>query len=316
MDVRRAGASGLAFSALGLGTMGWGQGTDAHEAREILRTFRDAGGTLVDTAASYGDGAAEAVLGSVLSADPGLRRDLVVATKAGLGRAGGARSVDLSRRGLLGALDASLDRLDADHVDLWQLQSFTDAVPLAETLSACEAALASGRVRYVGVSGVAAWQLALTVATAAGSRFGAAPVSVAAEYSLVNRAAEGELGAAARHLGVGLLAWAPLGRGVLTGKYRTGVPRESRGASPQLAGYVERYLDERGRRVVAGVATAADGLGLAPAQVSLAWALARPGVAAVLAGPRTAAQLRELLPGAERPLPPEITAALDEVSAA
>jgi len=295
--------------------MGWGQVTDTHEARELLRAFRDAGGTLVDTAASYGDGAAERVLGAVLAADPGLRRGLVVATKAGVDRAAGARAVDLSRRGLLTALDASLDRLDGDHVDLWQLQSFPEAVPLAETLSACEAALATGRVRYVGVCGTAAWQLALWVATAAGSRFGAAPVTVAAEHSLLNRGVEGELGAAAHHLGVGLLAWAPLGRGVLTGKYRTGVPRDSRGASPQLAGFVERYLGSRGRQVTEAVATAADGLGLDPAQVALAWALARPGVTAVLTGPRTAAQLRDLLPAVEARLPAEITAVLDEVSA-
>lgn len=316
MEVRSAGGSGLGVSVLGLGTMGWGRATDAHEARDLLRVFTDAGGTLVDTAASYGEGAAESVLGAVLTEDPGLRRRVLVSTKAGVGRVSGARAVDLSRRGLLSSLDASLDRLDADHVDLWQLQAFGDTVPLAETLSACEAALATGRARYVGIAGVAAWQLALVAASASGSRFGAAPVTVGAEYSLLNRTPEHDLLAAARHVGVGLLAWSPLGRGVLTGKYRAGTPRDSRGASSgQLAVFVERYLDARGRRVVEGVATAAEGLGLAPAQVSLAWTLGRAGVTAVLAGPRTATQLRELLPAIGRALPVEIVAALDEVSA-
>jgi aryl-alcohol dehydrogenase-like predicted oxidoreductase len=315
VELRSAGGSGLGVSVLGLGTMGWGANTDAHEARELLKIFADAGGTLVDTAASYGEGAAESVLGAVLGADPGLRRRLVLATKAGVGRAGGTRVLDLSRRGLLAALDASLDRLDVDHVDLWQLQAFSDAVPLAETLSAGEIALATGRARYVGVAGVNAWQLALSVATASGSRVGSAAVTVGAEYSLLNRIPERDLLAAARQVAVGCLAWSPLGRGVLTGKYRAGTPRDSRGASGHLASFVERYLDERGRRVVEGVATAAEGLGLSPAQVSLAWVLGRPGVTAVLVGPRTVAQLRELLPALGRPLPAEIVGALDEVSA-
>jgi aryl-alcohol dehydrogenase-like predicted oxidoreductase len=315
VELRSAGGSGLGVSVLGLGTMGWGANTDAHEARELLKIFADAGGTLVDTAASYGEGAAESVLGAVLGADPGLRRP-APRRPSWRGRgAGGTRVVDLSRRGLLAALDASLDRLDVDHVDLWQLQAFSDAVPLAETLSAGEIALATGRARYVGVAGVNAWQLALSVATASGSRVGSAAVTVGAEYSLLNRIPERDLLAAARQVAVGCLAWSPLGRGVLTGKYRAGTPRDSRGASGQLASFVERYLDDRGRRVVEGVATAAEGLGLSPAQVSLAWVLGRPGVTAVLVGPRTVAQLRELLPALGRPLPAEIVGALDEVSA-
>ena len=314
VDTRRVGTSGLSVSSIGLGTMTWGRETSEEDAAEQLRAFVDAGGTLVDTAAGYADGDSERLLGRLL-ADEGLAGEVVVATGSGVGRRGGVRVVDVGRRALLGDLDASLDRLGRDHVDLWQVQAFSPGVPLAETLSACEAALASGRTRYVGVSDHRSWQLALAVAGLRESRFGALPVSDQVEYSLLDRSAEAELVPAARHLGVGLLARSPLGRGVLTGKYRTGVPADSRAASPTWSAFVERYADRRSRRVVEAVCTAADGLGVAPLQVALAWVRDRPGVASAVAGARTAAQWRTVLGSAGVTLPPEIVTALDEVSA-
>ena len=327
VEVRRVGTSGLRVSALGLGTTGWARDTDADAAGEQLRAFVDAGGTLVDAAANDADGAGEALLGRLL-ADAGLASEVVVATTAGLGYRSGRVVADLGRRGLLGALDASLDRLGRDHVDLWQLHAWPVDSPLEEALSACEAAVASGRTRYVGVSDFAAWQLALAVAGSRGSRFGATPVSDQVEYSLLERSPEGELAAAAGHLGIGLIGRSALGRGVLTGEYRDGVPADSRAASPSRSGVAARGGEpaarrgepaaRRGepaaRRVVAAVATAADGLGVAPAQVALAWARDRPGVAAVLAGARTAAQWRTALGSVDVTLPAEIRAALDEVS--
>ncbi|MGH3492248.1 MAG: aldo/keto reductase, partial [Sciscionella sp.] len=154
MLTRYLGRTGLSVSRIGLGTMMWGSDTDATEAAEQLRAFVDAGGTLIDTAYGYGEGASETLIGELLGTVVS-RDDVIIATKAGIGRAQGERVVDVSRRALLHDLEVSLERLGVDYVDLWQLHTWSDDVPLDETLSALDAALADGRVRYVGVSNYA-----------------------------------------------------------------------------------------------------------------------------------------------------------------
>ena len=308
MQQRRVGHSGLRVSRLGLGTWLWGQDTDEHEARDQLTAFVDAGGNLVDTAAGYGEGLSEEVLGSLIG-EVVDRDDLVIATKAGSASAGGT-----SRGALLGQLDASLRRLGLDHVDLWQVHGWSDDAPWQETLSVLDVAVSTGRVRYAGVSNYTGWQTALaqTWQTAVPGRAPMAATQV--EYSLLNRAVELEVLPAATALGLGVLAWAPLGRGVLTGKYRTGTPADSRAASPHLADNVGVYLDDRSRRIVEAVVRAAEGLSLTPVEVALAWVRDRPGVTAPIVGARTAAQLRGALTAEQVDLPPEIAAALDDVS--
>lgn len=304
MEQRYAGRAGLRVSRLGLGAMTWGRDTDEHEAADQLRDFLDAGGSLVDVGTAYGRGACEEVLGKLLAAFAP-RDDVVISAKAAvpLYRTG----PDVSRRSLLSALDASLTRLGVSHVDLWTVPGWSSRVPLEETLSALESAVASGRARYAGVANVSGWQTALH---AAGS-----PAAVQTEYSLLQRSAERELFGACDHLGIGVIAWSPLGRGVLTGKYRQGTPSDSRAATPHLASFVEPYLDRFSRRIVDAVGTAAEGLGCAPLEVALAWVRDRPGVSSVLVGARTAAQLRASLASEEVVLPAEILTALDEVSA-
>ena len=313
MEHRHLGRSGLTVSRIGLGTMTWGGETDSHEAADQLTAFLDAGGSLVDTAPLHGDGLAEEILGALLAKDVG-RDDVVLATKAGLHRRGTRTVVDTSRRALLDTLDASLARLDTDHVDLWQVHVHSDATPLEETLSALDYAVATGRARYVGVSNFAGWQLSRAVTLQERSPAYAAVVADQVEYSLLERRAEREVVPAAEALGVGVLAWSPLGRGVLTGKYRHGTPADSRGASARYSSFVEGYLDAPSRRIVDAVATAADGLGCSPLDVALAWVRDRPGVAAAIVGARTAAQLRASLGAEAVALPAEIAAALDDVS--
>ncbi len=318
MEQRLVGHSGLAVSRLGLGTLTWGRDTDEAEAGEQLKSFADVGGTLVDTSATYGDGVAEELLGSLMdSLLP--REDLVICTKGGAAWRDGTPSTFPSRGRLLADLDASLRRLDTDHVDLWLVRGWSDVVPIAETLSALETAVSSGRARYVGVSNYTGWQVARAATLAAGSGSAIAAnegslVAAQVEYSLLQRGAEREVVPASRALGLGILAWSPLGRGVLTGKYRTGTPSDSRGASAHLSAFVGAYLNARGRRVVDAVATAADGLGCSAMDVALAWVRQRPGVAAVLLGARTGPQLREALATDEVDLPTEIIKVLDEVS--
>lgn len=301
-------------SRLALGTMTWGRDTDEDDAAEQLLAFREAGGTLVDTADMYAGGESERVLGRLLG-DVVPRDDVIVATKA-YGEVGeGPMGRGTSRGHLLSALDASLRRLQVDHVDLWQLHAWDWVTPWEESLAAVDAAVSSGRVRYAGVSNFCGWQLG---ATAAWQRAwpGRAPlVSNQVEYSLLERGVEREVVPAALELGVGLLPWSPLGRGVLTGKYRGGSPADSRGASEHFKGFVEPYLDATARSVVDAVVTAADGLGTSPVAVALAWVRDRPGVVAPVVGARTAAQLRGSLAAEALELPAEIRAALDDVSA-
>lgn len=221
----------------------------------------------------------------------------------------------MSRRHLLKALDDSLDRLGIEHVDLWQLHGFDPLTPLDETLSALDVAVSSGRARYVGVSNFSGWQTAKAAAWQAGWPGRVPIVSTQVEYSLLERGVEREVVPAALDAGMSVLPWSPLGRGVLTGKYRSGIPADSRAASDHLASFVEPYLDETHGRVVHAVCTAADGLGVSPLAVALAWVRDRPGVAAPIVGARTAAQLLGILAEVDVLLPAEIREALDEVSA-
>ncbi len=295
--------------------MGWGRDTDAEDAAAQLSAFLDAGGTLVDTADVYTDGESERILGELLTG--AVRRcDVVLATKAvSRPNAPDGRTRDASRRHLLAALDASLTRLRTDHVDLWQLHAYDAATPLEETLGAMDAAVASGRSRYAGISNYSGWQTA-KAATWQRAWPGRAPiVSTQLEYSLLNRGVEREALPAARDLGLGVLAWSPLGRGVLTGKYRGGTPSGSRGApGSNYPGFLDTYFDDRAGRIVGAVTTAADGLGVSPLAIALAWVRDRPGVTAPIVGARTAGQLAGSLQAERLDLPREIRVALDEVS--
>ncbi len=312
MQTRTVGASGLQVSRLGLGTMAWGHDTSQSEARELVRRFTGAGGTLIDTAPTDASGEAERWLGRMMAAQ--LRRDqVVIATKAGFRVHEGRGTIDTSRAHMLADLGESLDRLRTDYVDLWQIHAW-GPTGIEESLAALDHAVTSGMARYVGISNFVGWQTA-QAATWQRAFPGRAPiVSTQIEYSLLARRAEIEVLPAAEALGLGVFPWSPLGRGVLTAKYRTGIPRGSRGASPHFRAFVEHYWDERSRSVVEAVKTAGDGLRLSAAQVALLWVRDAPGVTAPLLGARTAEQLEPLLETEDDVLPAQITAALDDVS--
>ena len=314
MQQRYLGRTGLKVSRLGLGTLTWGRDTDEHEARDQLVAFTEAGGTLVDTAAGYGDGASEELLGSLVG-DVVARDDLVIATKAGITRARGHRETNASRGYLISTLDASLRRLGVDHVDLWQVHTWVEDTPLEETLSALDYAVTSGRAAYVGISNYTGWQSAQASTWQRAVPGRATLASNQVEYSLLNRRVESEVLPAAEAMGLGVLPWSPLGRGVLTGKYRTGTPADSRAASPHFSNFVGAYLSDHHARIVEAVARAAEGLDWSPLEVALTWVRDRPGVTAPIVGARTAAQLRGSLTTEECELPAQIVAALDDVSA-
>jgi aryl-alcohol dehydrogenase-like predicted oxidoreductase len=312
MEQRPLGKSGLWVGRLALGTMTWGRGTDEYEARDQLAAFLDAGGTLVDTADTYGDGAAEDLLGTLLQ-EFECRDQIVLATKA-VSMPNTERRFDASRRHLLDALEASLKRLDVEAIDLWQLHAWDPFTPMEETLAAVDYAVASGKVRYVGISNYSGAQTA-RACTYQQQVAGRAPIITSQmEYSLVERGIEREIIPSAQMLGIGILPWSPLGRGVLTGKYRHSIPIDSRGAQPDTSQWINVYADERSKRIIDALCTAADGLGASPSEVALAWLRDRPGVVAPIMGARTTSQLIAGLASEGLVLPAEITQVLDEIS--
>jgi len=313
MQLRRAGKSGLLLSRIGLGTMTWGRDTDEHEAADQCRAFLDAGGNFIDTAAVYGDGDSERVIGGLIGTlfD---RNDVFLASKAGLSFPQGIRRVDNSRSALIAQLDASLQRLNTEYIDLWQIQSWDKQTPLDDTLSALDYAYASGKARYVGISNFSGWQSAHAVTRQEVIANKAPITTMQNEYSLLNRSVEEDLIDASQSLNVGFLAWSPLGRGVLTGKYRKGIPSDSRAATPHFASFVEPYLSEKHTQIVEAVCVAAEGLGLSPLEVALAWVRDAPGVTSVILGARTGAQLRGALSSEEISLPDVVRTALNEIS--
>jgi aryl-alcohol dehydrogenase-like predicted oxidoreductase len=313
MQQRPLGRSGLMVSRLALGTMTWGLDTDPDDAGAQLKTFVEAGGNLVDTADVYADGEAEALLGTLLDSMVS-REDLLIVAKAGL-RARAGRRHDASRGHLLKTLDTTLTRLGVTHVDLWLVHGWDEATPMEETLTAVDHAVASGKVRYAGVSNFSGWQTA-RAATWQQCWPGRAPmVASQMEYSLLQRGIEREVLPACQALGIGLLPWSPLGRGVLTGKYRHDRPADSRASRPHFERFVLPYLQPRCSAIVESLATAAAGLGISATEAALSWLRDRPGVTAPIVGARTVEQLEAALSAEEITLPAEIARALDDVSA-
>ena len=308
METRTLGTSGLRVSHVSLGTMRWGRDTDIHEARDQFNVYRDAGGLVLDTADVYSDGAAEEIVGEFIRDYP----EMLVSSKAGSVR--GSESSNASRSHLLTSLDNSLRRLRRTHIDIWHIHRWDGRTSLDETLNALDHAVSSGKVRYVGISNFSGWQLALAGGIQSQDRTRAPITSAQVEYSLLERGIEREVVPASKELGMGIMAWSPLGRGVLTGKYRHNTPADSRGASKHLAGFVAPYLGDRPSAIVDAVCVAAEALGHTPLDIALSWVLSRPQVATAIVGARTASQLRAIMTGHNTILPPEIIKALDDVS--
>lgn len=236
------------------------------------------------------------------------RSRLVISAGAGVNPALPlGRRVDCSRRSLMAHLDQTLSNLGTDYIDLWSVGYWDTRTPAAEVADTLDWAVRTGRVRYAGVRSYTAWQLAVAAAEAE-----IPLVAAQTEYSLLMRRAEEELIPAAQHLGVGVFAGAPLAQGVLTGKYRTNIPKDSRGASADRNAEVQGYLDARASIIVEALVTAAAGLKATPAAVAVAWA--REKVTAVIVGARTPEQWDEIYTSEDLTVPRAIRAALDDIS--
>jgi aryl-alcohol dehydrogenase-like predicted oxidoreductase len=318
MRYRQLGASGLRVSVLTMGTMTFGGtggfasvgSTGLDGARRQLDRCLEAGINLVDTADVYSDGLSEEIVGEALQ---GRRDDVLVATKARMPMGDGPNDAGLSRHHLVTACEASLRRLRTDHVDLYQVHEWDGQTPLDETLQALDDLVHAGKVRYVGCSNYAGWQLmkALGVAERRGlTRF----VSQQIHYTLQAREAEYELVPIAIDQGIGVLVWSPLAAGLLSGKYRRGEPGPA--GSRLLSGWDEPPVRDQGKLydIVDVVVAVAKDRGVSPAQVALAWLLERPAVTSLVIGARTDEQLADNLGAADLALSQEELTRLEEVS--
>ena len=312
MKVRRLGTSGLKVSEIGLGCNNFGQRLDLEATRRVVHRALDLGITLFDTADGYGNrGGSETQLGEVLGTK---RRDIVLATKFGwpMDDIGVLRGG--SRRYLMRAVEDSLRRLKTDWIDLYQFHTPDPETPLEETLRALDDLVRQGKVRYVGCSNFAGWQVA-DAAWISRSE-GLAPfVSVQNEYSLLVRDVESEVVPAMRKFGLGLLPFFPLAGGLLTGKYRHGEPLPAGARLTDTKRSADRFLTERNWRIVDALQGFADSRGRKLVDVAVGWVLARPWVGSVIAGATSAEQIESnVAAGAVRLADDEI-AELDRLTA-
>jgi aryl-alcohol dehydrogenase-like predicted oxidoreductase len=322
MEHRTLGGSGAAVSTYALGTMTFGVETDEAAGHDQLDVFVEAGGTLVDTADVYGGddpGASEEIVGRWFDDRPSEVTDRVVlATKARFATGTDDNDVGLSRRHLDRALEASLRRLRVETVDLYQVHAFDPVTPLDETLRFLDDAVRAGKVRYVGLSNFAGWQIQRAV-DLADRRGWAAPVSHQPQYNLLAREVEWEIVPACRANGLGLLPWSPLGGGWLTGKYTrdqrpSGATRLGEDPERGVEAYDPRAASARTWAVVDALQSVAQGRGVPMGQVALAWLHDRPAVSSVILGARTTDQLRDNLGAVGLHLSAEETARLDAAS--
>ncbi len=321
MEYRQLGRSGLQVSALTLGTMTFGGtgpfqkvgATDVTGAARQIDLCIDAGVNFIDTADIYSRGLSEEILGEVLHGG-GRREKVLVATKVRFRMGERPNDAGLSRHHIVAACEASLKRLRASHIDLYQLHQWDGLTPLEETLEAMDTLVRTGKVRYVGVSNYSAWHLMKALGVAQQHGF-IRPVAQQIHYTLQAREAENELVPATLDQGLGILVWSPLAGGLLSGKYRRG--QDSPEGSRRFAGWTEPPVYDEGKLydIVDVLAEVGEAHGVSAAQVALAWVLGRPGVTSAIIGARNEEQLKDNLGAATLVLTAEERATLDAVSA-
>ncbi|WP_423822931.1 aldo/keto reductase [Salinisphaera sp. SPP-AMP-43] len=319
MQYRTLGPSGMAVSKLGLGSMYFGNETPEKEAFAIMDRFIEAGGNLIDTSDVYVDGMAEQIIGRWMADRPREITDhVVLATKGRYPTGESVNAQGLSRRYLHRALNASLERLQVDTIDLYQLHGTDPLTPIEETLAFLDDAVRAGKIHYVGLSNFNGWEIQRMASTAQAMGL-TVPVSLQPQYNLLSREIEWEIVPAARHNDMGLLPWSPLAAGLLTGKYQrnTQAPANTRAASdnPLWQWSIAEFAStDRAWKVIDAVSEIADTLGATPSQVALSWLMDRPGVTAPICGARTVAHIEDNLGAVALTLDDEMTDRLEKLS--
>ncbi|MCC6188007.1 MAG: aldo/keto reductase [Anaerolineales bacterium] len=311
MEYRQLGRTGVKVSPLCLGAMNFGERTDEADSIAIIHAALAAGINFIDTANVYAGGRSEEIVGKALR---GRRDRIFLATKV-RGKVGdGPNDQGLSRKHIFEACDASLRRLQTDYLDLYQTHRPEPTVPVDETLGALTDLVRAGKVRYVGCSTHPAWMVMEALAVSEREHL-ARYVSEQPPYNLLDRRIENELVPLALRYNLALLPWAPLAQGVLAGRYRGGEPPapDSRAARMQATIYAER-VTARGIAVGDQLTAAAQAHGKTPGQLALLWCKDQPGITAPIFGPRTMAQLQDVLPVLEMSLAYEEREACDALN--
>ncbi|HET6183212.1 MAG TPA: aldo/keto reductase [Acetobacteraceae bacterium] len=313
MEMRRLGRSGLLVSSVGLGCNNFGGRIDLEATRKVVYKALDLGITLFDTADVYGErGGSETFLGQILGSN---RAKIVLATKFGMAMDDNGTKSGASRHYIMQAVEASLRRLRTDWIDLYQIHRADPGTPIEETLRALDDLVRQGKVRYVGCSNFAGWQVADGMWTA--RQIGANPfISCQEEYSLLQRAVETEVIPAARHFGLGLLPYSPLASGLLTGKYRRNMPMPESARLTTTARLADRYLNERNWSITEKLADFAASRGHTLLELAFSWLLARPPVASVIAGATRPEQLEQNVAATSWALGPEDLQEIDRLTGA
>jgi aryl-alcohol dehydrogenase-like predicted oxidoreductase len=311
MLTRNLGRTGLKVTAFCLGGNTFGRMTDQVQSEAVLDAFVEAGGNFVDTSDSYSRGESENVLGRWMKAR-GNRVQVVIASKVCSPMGDGPNDRGLSRQHIMDGAEASLRRLQTDHIDLYQAHRDDPETPLDETLRAFDDLISQGKVRYIGSSNYRAWRLAEALGES-GRRGRARFESLQPKYNLMFRDEyERDLEPLCREQGVGVITYSSLGSGFFSGKYRRGQALPS---TPRAAGVEREYFNERGWRILDAVEAVAGEQGATVSQVALAWIVQRPGITAPIASATSPEQIRELVGCVDLKLSPEAIAALDQASA-
>lgn len=312
MQERNLGKSGLRVSVVGLGCNNFGGRIDLEASRRVVHRALDSGITLLDTADIYGElGGSETCLGQILG---DRRKDIVLATKFGMAMDKGGKLIGGSRRYMMRAVEDSLKRLRTDWIDLYQLHQPDPLTPLEETLRGLDDLVKQGKVRYIGCSNLAAWQVALSQETSARLNLNSF-VSCQDEYSLlVRNVVEGQLDAAMKHYGMSLLPFFPLASGMLTGKYKRNAPMPQGARLTHTQRLADRYVTDANWPIVEQLQTFAEQRGHTLLELAFSWLAARPAVASVIAGATKPEQIDGNIKAVDWALTAEEIAGIDKIT--
>ncbi|MGG2995143.1 aldo/keto reductase [Paenibacillus macerans] len=309
MKYRRLGTSGLEVSALGLGTNAFGKRADRETSIRLIHQALDSGINFIDTANIYAGSQSERIIGEALA---DRRQGVVLATKAGLVRGEGPNASGSSRLHLQQELEQSLKRLKTDYVDLYQIHTFDPHTPLEETLRTLDDMVRAGKVRYIGASNYAAWELMKAIGISE-SRGWTRYISTQVSYSLADRTPEQELIPMCADQGVGIIPYFPLAGGILSGKYHS-VKEAPAGSRADTDPNFGRFLDEERIALGQQVSRLAADRETSASALSLAWLMTRPAVSTVIVGATRPEQLEDNLRSVSVDLDPELLTQLNDLS--
>ncbi|WP_053376236.1 aldo/keto reductase [Paenibacillus sp. FJAT-27812] len=311
MKYNLLGKSGLAVSELCLGTMTFGNTTSEEDSIDMIDRFVDRGGNFLDTADVYVSGRSEEIVGKAIK---NKRSDIVLATKVRMTTSANINGVGLSRKHIMDGVDASLKRLETDYIDLYQVHVWDHATPIEETLRTLDDLVTSGKVRYIGCSNFFAWQLMKSLAVSDVNRY-VRFVSIQPQYSLVSRQMDREMLSLCLEEKVGIIPWAPIGGGFLTGRYNREEPTEGRLTSKVgESAWVNRALDKN-FLILDALLEAAKEQDKSPAQVALRWLIQREGITSPIFGASKLEQFEDNMGSIGWEMPSEVWNRLEQISA-